>query len=991
MGIFDDSPLFNRQGSFLSRSSGLIKSKSKSTSPDLNSVEGLTAILAALGKQKDAKRLSEERNPEKRFSGGFLQDIFDVIGVPQSQIVGMIKGISAKEAYQERQSFRDVLPDTTGGKIAGTVGDILLDPLNLLGIGLIGKAGKAEELLKATNTVMKGKKITPGETVVGAIKKATSGVGETKYLKPIKDFLGDKFSYLYGADPVFKEAARDFNISKGFQTQRVLELVRPLTKLGITDQRLIAAARKSGDVMSLPKKLQDVAQPAFRELDDLGRQAVDVGLLDEETYLENIGKYIPRLYRKHEIPDDVAKQFLPSKNLKVETARFKARKDIPDEVREAMGEITEAGYPTAKGLVQLSQSVETAKFFNWVNANYATDLAREGFERLPGGSRLLTMTGDRVSLLREVGELSPVRKKIGSMIGRKLSTVTKLSSEVNRLEKAGLSTALRESGDTKMADLISGLVYKASPFEGGLKETTAKVLPATMKLRGETSVKNFVERLITAPDADIAKLKKLVATRENKLGSILDEIRDMRGEFETIATKAKDLRTDLAGIKGAELAGKYVPKPIASFINEAIRPPATGLEKIVSKSVGAFKFGKVILNPATHARNIMSNLFLNDFEGLSPARLDIYGRALKQITTKGDMYKEARRAGLGLDTFASAELKDILEASELAGTKVGRATREALKRTAALYQKEEELAKMAQYIFQRGKGLDPKEAYRVAERATFNYAEVTPFIRKVRQSAFGMPFITFTAKATPQVAKTLVSDPAKISKLDKIMRGVESLTPEDQLNADKKAQPEWMKNGLYLRLPGADKYGRGRFFDLSFILPFGDIISGNLFEGRTDRETGLPENLLTTVGRNSPLIDIISSLAKNQDFSGNPIYKPSDADGNQGKDILQYITKQVSPSLATNLLQLPRSVEFEKTVAEQGGLPEFGGETRSITQELMRTLVGLKETPFRTSKQSAQREREQIKRLQKALRDAGLTYDFFRPVLTDETKEDLGF
>ena len=90
-----------------------------------------------------------------------------------------------------------------------------------------------------------------------------------------------------------------------------------------------------------------------------------------------------------------------------------------------------------------------------------------------------------------------------------------------------------------------------------------------------------------------------------------------------------------------------------------------------------------------------------------------------------------------------------------------------------IYQKEEEFAKLAQYIFQRKKGLVAEEDWKVAERATFNYAQVTPFIRRLRESIFGYPFITFSYKVTPQVAKTLVTKPTRISNIGKIKTGIE--------------------------------------------------------------------------------------------------------------------------------------------------------------------------------------------------------------------------
>ena len=204
-----------------------------------------------------------------------------------------------------------------------------------------------------------------------------------------------------------------------------------------------------------------------------------------------------------------------------------------------------------------------------------------------------------------------------------------------------------------------------------------------------------------------------------------------------------------------------VPFPIFDDIQEIIRIKEP-LEKGLGKIVAGFKFGKVIMNPATHSRNVMSNFILNNFEGLHPSRLDIYGTAAKHLITKGKWYQEAHKVGLGLNTFAAREINDVLIGPE--GKKfTQKFGRYAIEKLGNIYQKEEEFAKMAQYIFQRKKGLDPDGAWKIAERATFNYAQVTPFIRRLRESIFGYPFITFTYKVTPQIAKTLVAKPTKLS------------------------------------------------------------------------------------------------------------------------------------------------------------------------------------------------------------------------------------
>jgi len=59
--------------------------------------------------------------------------------------------------------------------------------------------------------------------------------------------------------------------------------------------------------------------------------------------------------------------------------------------------------------------------------------------------------------------------------------------------------------------------------------------------------------------------------------------------------------------------------------------PLSGVEKGLGKLVGSWKFGKVILNPAGHIRNLFSNVILNSWEGLSPHRVDIYKESLDEL------------------------------------------------------------------------------------------------------------------------------------------------------------------------------------------------------------------------------------------------------------------------------------------------------------------------------------------------------------------------
>jgi hypothetical protein len=425
--------------------------------------------------------------------------------------------------------------------------------------------------------------------------------------------------------------------------------------------------------------------------------------------------------------------------------------------------------------------------------------------------------------------------------------------------------------------------------------------------------------------------------------------------------------------------------------------------------VGEFKFNKVIMNPATHARNMISNLGLNYFEGLNPitgmrhyAEATKELRRLKKFGVKGTRYyKEAQEQGLGLSTFAAAEIKELLDPAALGHLgKAGKKISKVRHKMANLYEKEEEFAKLAQYIFQRRSGKTAEQAWAVAERATFNYAHVTPFIRTLRESLFGYPFVTFTYKVTPQVARTAVVAPTKISNIGKIKRGIENLaaqqqysfkdrkiiqTEEGELERERAVEPPWVRDGFYVKLPIKDKLGRSAYFDLTYIIPFGDMVSGEFLTRAVDQQTGLKEGPAGAVTKKLPFLNLIMELKSNQDFFGNKIFKDSDPVEKQLADIGRHLFKTMAPPLIAD--QVPggfrpygegagerrpgavaRSIGLERDLRQ--GIEGSGKQTRTILQEFARN-IGLKTLPIEAELQENYAEWQEQRALKTILKEAG--------------------
>ena len=277
------------------------------------------------------------------------------------------------------------------------------------------------------------------------------------------------------------------------------------------------------------------------------------------------------------------------------------------------------------------------------------------------------------------------------------------------------------------------------------------------------------------------------------------------------------------------LAGKYVPDAIHRDVVQLAARPGT-FDRLWRQGVGWWKYNKVVLNPSTHARNVMSNFILADLAGLAPFKVHRYVQGARSLAKQDRWYQEAKQAGTFLtDTFVGVEIPKLLDGAESfqrlqAGAtgwlmRAGRAAKGALAKAGDAYQAEEQWFKMSFFIDQRMKGLAPKAAADAAETALFNYRRVPWLVDNLRRYGV-VPFLTFPYKALPATAKAIAQRPAAISRYGHIVRAFEA--PRAEQARERSALPEYMKDG-WMRLPDTDAQGRVRYLNLEYILPWGDI------------------------------------------------------------------------------------------------------------------------------------------------------------------------
>lgn len=424
----------------------------------------------------------------------------------------------------------------------------------------------------------------------------------------------------------------------------------------------------------------------------------------------------------------------------------------------------------------------------------------------------------------------------------------------------------------------------------------------------------------------------------------------------------KDWKQLPSNKKLGALSESYVHPEIFADISEVIRIQTQG-DKIWRKSLGAWKFGKVILSPKTHARNVMSNSILAHLGGMPMYEQPVYlTKAIKAMRGKTDHWKAAKKEGLLRETFTNAELRSLFDQVEgrLKGLKAGglpekfgtigtgwQKTKVGMGKAAKLYEAEEQWFKMAKYIhnIERKKML-PLKAAKDAEKWLFNYSKVTKFQEKYRTKWYGAPFATFTFKALPRIAEAAVKTPHRFILPAAMIYGLEEAArsyigdTREQEKAKKELRPEYQKGktlGMsnFPRVPIIDEYGREYYLNLTYILPWGDLAEGGGF-------MGIPGGLRPF---SQPFInEPVQQIANYDFFWKTPIVKEKKLAGKTKTGKIKAEAKERVGHLAQTMLPTP-FLDASKIVSAAKGVPDYKGRERPGKVVAADVFAGVKMYP----------------------------------------------
>jgi hypothetical protein len=440
------------------------------------------------------------------------------------------------------------------------------------------------------------------------------------------------------------------------------------------------------------------------------------------------------------------------------------------------------------------------------------------------------------------------------------------------------------------------------------------------------------------------------------------------------------------------LSGKYVREAIHHELTTMGASPPTSWQK----GMGIWKYGKVVLNPASHGRNISSNFILADLAGLAPWKVNRYLDAFRSLSKKDEFYELAEKHGTHLtNTFVGEEmslgLKNAKELDQLRGgitSTFGRlkdATKALLRKPGAAYHKEEQWFKQAFFIDHMKKAIRKggkpigalsesaketfaKAASDAAQDALFDYRNLPDAIDKMRRWGV-VPFIAFPYKAITATGRAAANRPVALGRYGHLEQAFEP-SKEEQVS-ERTALPEYMQKS-WMRLPEGipflkDKKGEARYLNLQYILPWSDIgevaddiQEGELFSGYLG--TGGPQSSFLNI----PAANLVSSIV-----TGVNPFTTRDIEDEPG-GFIQYFTDFLLPPLAGRGQR-----EIRASIAGEPVDPlSRYGEAKQVSETVAANIFGFRTRPVNITKsrylgirslaREASEVRSQIKRIQRS-------------------------
>ncbi|WP_288365652.1 DEAD/DEAH box helicase family protein [uncultured Marinobacter sp.] len=684
------------------------------------------------------------------------------------------------------------------------------------------------------------------------------------------------------------------------------------------------------------ERLQALAPEIQRAIDDLGQQAVEYGIISRESFERNRGQYLHRSYLKYEGEFTGLGRFVHNlqrkRNRTIEGDTAKGRGKF---VKVKMGDLLNHlpddwfGLKKQNGKVD-RQKLNRQKFVVLEDPGIITDRTEQLFNEqdvdraqkrrkgrrvywpaskpVPpkwrdwinhGTFEVRSSVGERVVLWRDWTKEE--RRNMGEILDARYNIAKTFQLMSQDLAKGKLFHDIAQNGEWFSRDY---------PQDGG------KVLESS---RQANLVNLSTHDWVLVPDTSIDK---------------------------TGGTK-----------RWGALAGGYVRAEIFRDLLELDKMHNPGTWR---KIMTQWKLNKTARSPVVHTNNVMSNLVFMD---MADVRFTDLFKGIASYRKRDQYWREAQEHGAFEGTFVNEEIRrqvldpildelakqDQQYQADLGGkievlssmaNAIWRALKKADRVMVNAYQLEDEIFRMAMYIRRRELGDSALEAAIMAREQFLDYDIRAPWVNAARRTV--LPFIAYTYRAIPVIAKSMAHRPWKLAKYATIAYLVEELAfamaggdeeEERRTMRDQEQGHTWIGTNRMLRMPYNDEYGNPVYLDIRRWIPAGDVFDMN------QGQSAVPMPAPVQFG--GPLMLAMEFALNKQAFTGEEIVnRQTDTLSERVSKTASWAYKSWMPSAA----YIPGSYYWDKTWRAFEGGRDILGRPYSPVQAIV-SSVGVKLQP----------------------------------------------
>lgn len=421
--------------------------------------------------------------------------------------------------------------------------------------------------------------------------------------------------------------------------------------------------------------------------------------------------------------------------------------------------------------------------------------------------------------------------------------------------------------------------------------------------------------------------------------------------------------TEIAGTGGVKrygrLAGLWVRSEVMTHLTQ-FEEGANDTLQLYREAMGIWKQGKTAMNPVAHFNNIVSNLSMAHFAGVSYWDGHKYMNATRDLIQNAPMVDEARDVGLFTGSFTREEmmqnlppeLQKMANMQESGARKGGRLVLNAMtfwlrQPLTQAYEAEDTFFKYLIYRDARQQGMEPAEAMDYALRYIFAYDDLPSGARKVRD--YAIPFFSYTYKAVPALLHTAMVYPWRLAAPAALLHGInaaayalaagdedddwlEKLVKGRELEAEERvAMPDHTRGLSALGSPKTIRLGTDEitglpvFLDASRIIPGGDIFDMRNQAGGME----LPAPLTP----NHPILSTFAAILVNREmFLGRNVTDDNDTAAEKAEKRAKWMAILLLPAIAPGGLHSQRLMNATASAMDTvitTPLGEFTGVDRS--------------------------------------------------------------